>query len=61
MLKDGLFLITNNPELVCGYPLAILTPNINEHKRLIAKITGSDYSKDVSEGYLEQLKELAKQ
>ena len=54
-------MITNNPELVCGYPLAILTPNINEHKRLIAKITGSDYSKDVSEGFLEQLKELAKQ
>lgn len=37
---DGLFLITNQPELIIGYPLAILTPNVMEHKRLVAKIVG---------------------
>ncbi|KAH9320973.1 hypothetical protein KI387_015612, partial [Taxus chinensis] len=35
---DGLFLVTNNPELVEGYSLAILTPNVNEHKRLVQKV-----------------------
>lgn len=64
---DGLFLITNNPELVCGYPLAILTPNINEHKRLAAKMTdrdgmGSTKWQDVTtEDLLDQLKGLAKE
>jgi ATP-dependent NAD(P)H-hydrate dehydratase len=37
---DGLFLITKEPELVIGYPFAILTPNVTEHKRLVAKILG---------------------
>uniref|UniRef100_A0A7I4EBX6 ATP-dependent (S)-NAD(P)H-hydrate dehydratase n=1 Tax=Physcomitrium patens TaxID=3218 RepID=A0A7I4EBX6_PHYPA len=37
---DGLFLVTNQPELIIGYPLAILTPNVMEHKRLVAKIVG---------------------
>lgn len=31
---DGLFLITNSPELIRDYPHAILTPNVNEYKRL---------------------------
>jgi ATP-dependent NAD(P)H-hydrate dehydratase len=35
-----LFLVTNQPELVMGYPLATLTPNVTEHKRLVAKILG---------------------
>jgi ATP-dependent NAD(P)H-hydrate dehydratase len=39
---DGLFLVTNNPELVAGYPLAILTPNVNEHKRLVQKMMEQD-------------------
>lgn len=39
---DGLFLVTNNPELVAGYPLAILTPNVNEHKRLVQKVMEQD-------------------
>eukprot|EP00249_Psilotum_nudum_P019021 c27066_g1_i1 orf=346-1350(+) len=39
---DGLFLVTNHPELVCGYPLAVLTPNVNEHKRLLEKMIGQD-------------------
>lgn len=63
---DGLFLITNDPALVCGYPLAILTPNVNEHKRLVAKmkdLTGNGPSnwKDVTdEDPAGQLKELAR-
>ncbi|KAK6139076.1 hypothetical protein DH2020_027199 [Rehmannia glutinosa] len=34
---DGLFLVTNCLELVSGYPLAVLTPNVNEYKRLVQK------------------------
>lgn len=36
--QDGLFLVTNNLDLVRGYPLAVLTPNVNEYKRLIQKV-----------------------
>ncbi|KAG0631108.1 hypothetical protein M758_1G228100 [Ceratodon purpureus] len=39
---DGLFLVTNQPEIIIGYPLAILTPNVMEHKRLVAKIMGQE-------------------
>ncbi|KAK4790144.1 hypothetical protein SAY86_017448 [Trapa natans] len=35
---DGLFLVTNCLDLVSGYPLAVLTPNVNEYKRLIDKV-----------------------
>ncbi|CDO99004.1 unnamed protein product [Coffea canephora] len=35
---DGLFLVSNSPDLVRGYPLAVLTPNVNEYKRLVQKI-----------------------
>ncbi|KAL5782536.1 hypothetical protein ACOSP7_007565 [Xanthoceras sorbifolium] len=35
---DGLFLVTNNIELISGYPLAVLTPNVNEYKRLVQKV-----------------------
>ncbi|KAL6548412.1 hypothetical protein OROGR_008833 [Orobanche gracilis] len=35
---DGLFLVTNCLELVSGYPLAVLTPNVNEYKRLVQKV-----------------------
>ncbi|KAI9009624.1 Ribokinase-like protein [Gaertneriomyces semiglobifer] len=31
---DGLFLIQKCPELIKGYPLTVLTPNVNEFKRL---------------------------
>ncbi|THU50560.1 hypothetical protein C4D60_Mb06t21530 [Musa balbisiana] len=34
---DGLFLVTNNLDLVRGNPLAVLTPNVNEYKRLVEK------------------------
>lgn len=35
---DGLFLVTNALDLVSGYPLAVLTPNVNEYKRLVQKV-----------------------
>ncbi|KAL9233196.1 hypothetical protein vseg_008223 [Gypsophila vaccaria] len=35
---DGLFLVTNSLGLVSGYPLAVLTPNVNEYKRLVQKV-----------------------
>ncbi|CAI7771386.1 unnamed protein product [Closterium sp. NIES-53] len=31
---DGLHLVSNQPHLISGYPLAILTPNVNEFARL---------------------------
>lgn len=59
---DALFLITNHPELVCGYPLAILTPNKNEHKHLVAKMmSGPNKWQDVPDNDMEgQLRDLAK-
>ncbi|GER44728.1 ATP-dependent (S)-NAD(P)H-hydrate dehydratase [Striga asiatica] len=39
---DGLFLVTNSLELVSGYPLAVLTPNVNEYKRLVQKVLQSE-------------------
>lgn len=38
LLKDGLFLVTNNLDLVRGHSLAVLTPNVNEYKRLVEKV-----------------------
>ncbi|KAL2497835.1 ATP-dependent (S)-NAD(P)H-hydrate dehydratase [Abeliophyllum distichum] len=35
---DGLFLVTNCLDLVKDYQLAVLTPNVNEYKRLIQKV-----------------------
>lgn len=40
--QDGLFLVTNYLELVSDYPLAILTPNVNEYKRLVQKVLHCD-------------------
>lgn len=37
-LLDGLFLITDNLHLVSNYPLAVLTPNVNEYKRLVKNV-----------------------
>lgn len=36
--QDGLFLVTNSLDLVRDYPLAVLTPNVNEYKRLVQKV-----------------------
>jgi ATP-dependent NAD(P)H-hydrate dehydratase len=39
---DGLWLITQDPELVKGYSRAILTPNAIEYSRLCAKMLGME-------------------
>jgi ATP-dependent NAD(P)H-hydrate dehydratase len=36
--QDGLYLVTQRPELVRGYPLATLTPNKVEFERLCSKL-----------------------
>ena len=56
-LQDGLFLVTNCLDLVSGYPLAVLTPNVNEYKRLVQKVLNCEVNdKDGPE----QLLSLAK-
>ncbi|KAL9325508.1 hypothetical protein ACSQ67_006153 [Phaseolus vulgaris] len=55
---DGLFLVTNNIDLVRGYPLAVLTPNVNEYKRLVQKVLNSEVN---NEDAPQQLIFLAKQ
>nr|GLL46624.1 ATP-dependent (S)-NAD(P)H-hydrate dehydratase-like [Ipomoea trifida] len=52
---DGLFLVTNCLDLVRGYPLAVLTPNINEYKRLVQSVLNSEVN---DENGTEQLKSL---
>jgi ATP-dependent NAD(P)H-hydrate dehydratase len=54
---DGLFLVTNSLDLVSGYPLAILTPNINEYKRLVQKVLNCEVNDQDAPG---QLLSLAK-
>ncbi|OIV95854.1 hypothetical protein TanjilG_06830 [Lupinus angustifolius] len=55
---DGLFLVTNNLDLVSGYALAVLTPNVNEYKRLVQKVLSSEV--DDVDG-TQQLVSLSKQ
>lgn len=57
-VQDGLFLVTNNLDLVSGYTLAVLTPNVNEYKRLVLKALSSEVN-DVDAH--QQLLSLAKQ
>ncbi|GJN06788.1 hypothetical protein PR202_ga24549 [Eleusine coracana subsp. coracana] len=45
-LLDGLFLVTNNPGLVEGNSLAILTPNVYEYKRLVQKVLNCDIDQE---------------
>jgi len=54
---DALFLVTNSLDLVSGYPLAILTPNINEYKRLVQKVLNCEVNDQDAPG---QLLSLAK-
>ncbi|KAL7220519.1 hypothetical protein ACSBR2_013405 [Camellia fascicularis] len=54
---DGLFLVTNCLDLVSGYPLAILTPNVNEYKRLVQKVLNCEVN---DEDAPQQLLSLAK-
>ncbi|CAI0466288.1 unnamed protein product [Linum tenue] len=55
---DGLFLVTNSLDLVHGYPLAVLTPNVNEYKRLVQKVLKCEVDDADAPG---QLASLAKQ
>ncbi|XP_027192068.2 ATP-dependent (S)-NAD(P)H-hydrate dehydratase isoform X1 [Cicer arietinum] len=55
---DGLFLVTNNLDLVSGYALAVLTPNVNEYKRLVQKVLSSEVN---DEDATQQVLSLAKQ
>ncbi|XP_002962734.2 ATP-dependent (S)-NAD(P)H-hydrate dehydratase [Selaginella moellendorffii] len=57
---DGLFLVTSEPELISGYALATLTPNINEHKRLAQKIKGAEHEVQTDK-IPDELKSLASQ
>ncbi|KAH0845255.1 hypothetical protein HID58_091883 [Brassica napus] len=51
-------LVTNSIDLVKSYPLAVLTPNVIEYKRLVQKVLNCE----VDEGKAEdQLRSLAKQ
>ncbi|KAG2561738.1 hypothetical protein PVAP13_8KG156300 [Panicum virgatum] len=52
---DGLFLITNNLGLVEGNPLAILTPNVYEYKRLVQKVLNCDVSEETASEQLTAL------
>lgn len=54
---DGLFLVTNNLDLVKGNSLAILTPNVNEYKRLVEKVLQSEVNDQAAS---EQLASLAR-
>ncbi|CAL1396879.1 unnamed protein product [Linum trigynum] len=55
---DGLFLVTNSLDLVHGYPLAVLTPNVNEYKRLVQTVLKCEV--DDADAHT-QLSSLAKQ
>ncbi|KAJ0230270.1 ATP-dependent [Hirschfeldia incana] len=55
---DGLFLVTNSIDLVNGYPLAVLTPNVNEYKRLVQKVLNCEVDEQNAG---DQLSFLAKQ
>ena len=46
--QDGLFLVTNNLSLVQGNPLAILTPNVYEYKRLVQKVLNCDVDEETA-------------
>ncbi|KAJ4722383.1 ATP-dependent (S)-NAD(P)H-hydrate dehydratase [Melia azedarach] len=54
---DGLFLVTESLDLVSGYPLAVLTPNVNEYKRLVQKVLSCEVNEQQAP---ELLKSLAK-
>ncbi|CAK7227897.1 hypothetical protein SCUCBS95973_006697 [Sporothrix curviconia] len=47
---DALLLIQDRPELVKGYPLAVLTPNVVEFGRLAKALLGDDKEKEGNGG-----------
>ncbi|TPX63204.1 hypothetical protein SpCBS45565_g06794 [Spizellomyces sp. 'palustris'] len=49
---DGLYLVQNNPDIIRGYPLAVLTPNANEFTRLCESVNvpcGKEHRDDVAQ------------
>ncbi|XP_062182787.1 ATP-dependent (S)-NAD(P)H-hydrate dehydratase-like isoform X2 [Phragmites australis] len=52
---DGLFLITNNLGLVEHNPLAILTPNVYEYKRLVQMVLNCDVNEETASEQLTAL------
>lgn len=58
ILQDGLFLVTSSLDLISGYSLAVLTPNVNEYKRLVQKVLNCEVNDKDAHG---QLLSLAKQ
>jgi ATP-dependent NAD(P)H-hydrate dehydratase len=57
LFQDALFLVTNSLDLVSGYPLAVLTPNVNEYKRIVQKVLNCEATDQDAH---EQLLSLAK-
>ncbi|KAK3031191.1 hypothetical protein RJ639_035348, partial [Escallonia herrerae] len=55
---DGLFLVTNCLDLVSGYRLAVMTPNVNEYKRLVQKVLNCEVNDDGNEQLLSLAKRL---
>uniref|UniRef100_A0A2C9M3E4 ATP-dependent (S)-NAD(P)H-hydrate dehydratase n=2 Tax=Biomphalaria glabrata TaxID=6526 RepID=A0A2C9M3E4_BIOGL len=55
---DGLFLVTQNPDIIRGYTNAVLTPNVAEFDRLYERVLGT--KQDPSEP-IAMAKELSKQ
>ncbi|XP_078446709.1 pfkB-like carbohydrate kinase family protein isoform X2 [Wolffia australiana] len=52
---DGLFLVTNNLDLILGYSLAALTPNVNEYRRLVEKVLEREVDDQNAAGQLSSL------
>jgi len=46
---DGLFLLNQDPSIIEGYQLAILTPNVAEYKRLLDKMKIEDNDNSLKE------------
>ena len=44
--------MTDRVDIVRGYPLAVLTPNVNEYKRLVQKVLGGDVNDQDAHGEL---------
>ena len=44
--------MTNRVDIISDYPLAVLTPNVNEYKRLVQKVLGCDVDDQDTHGEL---------
>nr|GMD75643.1 ATP-dependent (S)-NAD(P)H-hydrate dehydratase [Ipomoea batatas] len=52
---DGLSLVMNSLEIIAGYPLAVLTPNRNEYKRLIRTVLETEVDEQDSARQIQAL------